>query len=89
MKKLFVMVALVWSICGYCSGKIVCGTQEKHHVQGIAGDGKAWYWVFTDVIVKTDLQGNVLLRKDIHRRGGEGPPQQQRPGERTCTRGGL
>ena len=70
MKKLFVMAAIVWALCGYGAGKIVCGSWEKHHVQGIAGDGQVWYWVFTDVIVKTDLQGKVLLRKEIHRQGG-------------------
>ncbi|MGM0491875.1 MAG: hypothetical protein ACQER1_02955 [Armatimonadota bacterium] len=42
--------------------EVVCEGQYEHHLQGIATDGKAIYWSFTTVVVKTDLDGKVLAR---------------------------
>jgi hypothetical protein len=42
--------------------EVVCEGQYEGHLQGIATDGEAIYWSFTTVIVKTDLDGEILAR---------------------------
>jgi hypothetical protein len=41
--------------------EVVCDGQHEYHLQGIATNAvDAIYWSFTTVVVKTDLDGNVL-----------------------------
>ncbi len=43
--------------------EVVCDGQYAKHLQGVASNGvDAIYWSFTDVVVKTNLQGQVLAR---------------------------
>lgn len=50
--------------------RIVCGGEYPGHLQGIATNGKAIYWVFTKDIVKTGLDGKVSAKATVPRHGG-------------------
>ena len=50
--------------------RIVCGGEYSGHLQGMATDGKAIYWVFSRDIVKTDLTGRVLAKAKLPHHGG-------------------
>lgn len=43
-------------------GTIVCPGGYRGHLQGLATDGKAIYWVFTRNIVKTGFDGRLLAK---------------------------
>ena len=61
------LVLLTTLSCAYGAempDEIVCEGQYPHHLQGIATDGEAIYWSFTTVLVKTDLDGQVLARAE-------------------------
>jgi len=52
--------------------EVICDGQYPHHLQGIAGNGvDTLYWSFTDVLVKTDLQGQVLARAEVPTHHGD------------------
>lgn len=42
-----------------------------YHLQGIACDGKAVYWSFSDRILKTDLQGKMLKEQPVAFHAGD------------------
>lgn len=52
-------------------GRIVCPGEYKGHLQGIATDGKAIYWVFSLDIVKTGFDGKLLARTKVPHHGGD------------------
>ena len=51
--------------------RIVCSGEYPGHLQGIASDGQAIYWVFTRTIVKTGLDGKLLAKTTVPRHGGD------------------
>lgn len=52
--------------------EIICEGRYPHHLQGLAGDGvNLLYWSFTDVLVKTDLTGQVLARVEVPTHHGD------------------
>ena len=49
-----------------------CEGAYTDHLQGICtNDGDAIYWSFTDVLVKTDLDGKIVARKDVASHHGD------------------
>ena len=51
--------------------RIVCRGEYPGHLQGIASDGGAIYWVFTRIVVKTGFDGKVLAKTTVPRHGGD------------------
>ena len=51
--------------------RIVCPGEYRGHLQGLATDGKAIYWVFSRDLVKTDFGGNLLARTKVPHHGGD------------------
>jgi len=51
--------------------RIVCPGEYRGHLQGIATDGKAIYWVFSRDIVKTGLDGRLLARRGMPYHSGD------------------
>ena len=51
--------------------RIVCGGEYPGHLQGMATDGKAIYWVFTRGIVKTDFSGRLLAKRAMPYHAGD------------------
>lgn len=51
--------------------EVRCAGEYPGHVQGIATDGKTLYWSFTGTVVRTDLNGRVLARRDLPQHGGD------------------
>ena len=51
--------------------RIVCRGEYPGHLQGIATDGKAIYWVFSRNVVKTGLDGKVLAKTVVPTHGGD------------------
>ncbi len=46
--------------------EIICEGKYPHHLQGVAGNPTdSLYWSFTTVLVKTDLTGRVLARREV------------------------
>ncbi len=46
--------------------EIICEGRYPNHLQGITGNGvDTLFWSFTDVLVKTDLAGKVLVRVGV------------------------
>src|SRR4051812_35321676 len=41
---------------------ITCEGTYPRHLQGVATDGRAIYWSWTDALVKTDMQGRLMKR---------------------------
>lgn len=71
MKKEWVIIALF--VAFFLHGaEIKCDFRNKSHLQGVADGDGAVYWVFTDVIVKSDFSGKVLKKVPLHRMPGGG-----------------
>lgn len=51
--------------------RIVCPGEYRGHLQGIATDGKAVYWVFSRDIVKTGFDGKLLAKTAVPHHGGD------------------
>ncbi|MEN6545780.1 MAG: hypothetical protein ABFE07_07065 [Armatimonadia bacterium] len=52
--------------------EIICDGQYPLHLQGVAGNGKdTLYWSFTNILVKTDLQGKVLAQVAVPSHHGD------------------
>lgn len=52
--------------------KIVCEGEYNSHLQGVCTDKKGnIFWSFTDVIVKTDLSGNISARIELPSHQGD------------------
>ena len=51
--------------------RIVCPGEYKGHLQGLATDGKAIYWVFSQDLVKTDFAGKLLAQTKVPHHGGD------------------
>ncbi len=59
------MSTLTRACWGDLADEIICEGQYPAHLQGIAGNGTdTLYWSFTTVLVKTDLQGQVLAKAE-------------------------
>ena len=41
---------------------VTCEGTYPRHLQGVAIDGRAIYWSWTDALVKTDMQGRLMKR---------------------------
>lgn len=50
--------------------RIVCQGEYPGHLQGMATDGKAIYWVFTRIVVKTGINGKVAAKAKLPHHGG-------------------
>ena len=52
--------------------EVRCEGAYPMHLQGVcAGDGKDLYWCFTDVLVKTDLEGKLVRRVPVAKHHGD------------------
>ncbi|MEN6645420.1 MAG: hypothetical protein ABFE08_23500 [Armatimonadia bacterium] len=52
--------------------EIICDGQYPLHLQGVTGNGKdTLYWSFTNMLVKTDLQGKVLAQVAVPSHHGD------------------
>lgn len=51
--------------------RIVCPGEYRGHLQGLATDGKAVYWVFSRDIVKTDFEGRLLAKRAMPNHCGD------------------
>lgn len=51
--------------------RIVCPGEYPGHLQGIATDGRAIYWVFTRIVVKTGVNGKMLAKTALPSHGGD------------------
>lgn len=51
--------------------RIVCPGEYAGHLQGIATDGKSIYWSFTECVVRSDLAGNLLAKKQVPPHAGD------------------
>lgn len=51
--------------------RIVCPGEYRGHLQGIATDGKAIYWVFSRNLVKTGFDGRMLAKRDMPHHSGD------------------
>ncbi|MGC9319184.1 MAG: hypothetical protein ACP5KN_14220 [Armatimonadota bacterium] len=58
--------ALTCACWGDLPDEIVCEGQYPGHLQGLAGNGvDTLYWSFTTVLVKTDIEGQVLAKAEV------------------------
>src|SRR5690554_5987405 len=53
------------------SGKVDCEGSYPHHLQGICIDADAIFWSFTTVLVKTDLDGNMIIKVPVANHHGD------------------
>ena len=51
--------------------RMVCSGEYPGHLQGLATDGGAIYWVFTRLVVKTDFGGRLLAKAKLPHHGGD------------------
>lgn len=70
LKKIIFLPAVLCGTLLYSAGMVRCDFKHDKHLQGVASDGSALYWVFTDVIVKSDPDGKVLKKVPLHRMPG-------------------
>ena len=45
--------------------------EYRYHLQGTASDGNSIFWTFTDVLVKTDMQGNLVKEIQVPSHHGD------------------
>ena len=70
MKKLLALTLLALSSLFY--GKTIsCEGTYTAHLQGIDSDGTFIYWSFTNCIVKTDMEGKIILKVDALTHSGD------------------
>jgi hypothetical protein len=50
---------------------VTCEGTYQHHLQGICVDGEAIYWSFTTTLVKTDLNGKLLMKVPVTNHHGD------------------
>jgi hypothetical protein len=50
---------------------VTCAGSYRHHLQGICVDHEAIYWSFTTTLVKTDLEGTVLVSVPVANHHGD------------------
>lgn len=50
---------------------VTCDGTYPHHLQGICADKEAIYWCFTTTLVKTDLDGKVLMKVPVANHHGD------------------
>lgn len=67
MKILLLTFTLLafFATAGEKTVNIICNGSYRHHLQGIATDGKSIYWSMTTTLIKTDLDGNVLVSIEV------------------------
>ncbi|MBR4673591.1 MAG: hypothetical protein IKP00_03925 [Victivallales bacterium] len=70
MKKILLFALIVVSAV-VTAKTITCEGTYKGHLQGIDSDGQFIYWSFTNAIVKTDMEGKVLIKVDALRHSGD------------------
>lgn len=62
MKRLLLTMSCLLGVFCVQAAKIACEGDCLYHLQGVASDGNALYWSFTDTIVKTDRGGKLIRR---------------------------
>ena len=62
MKRFVLFVLLALCALASSAKEIQCEGTYKRHLQGIDSDGKVIYWSFTDCLLKTDMEGKILLK---------------------------
>jgi hypothetical protein len=68
----FASLAYIFLISNPCMGQTVCPGSYGGHLQGITTDAsKAIYWSFTKDLVKTDAEGNLLVKKAVPSHHGD------------------
>ena len=70
MKK-FLLLALILVSAVLAAKTINCEGSYSGHLQGIDSDGKYIYWSFTKAIVKTDMEGKIVLKIDSPNHSGD------------------
>ena len=66
------MAAVTLTICSVVSGampnvdEIKLPGDYRYHLQDVWYDGKALYWAQTSMLIKTDLNGNIIAKADVN-----------------------
>lgn len=69
MKKLYLLITfIVFVFVG--AAQINCEFFHNKHVQGVAYNGNELYWVYTDVLIKSDASGKIIKQVPLHRMPG-------------------
>jgi len=55
-----VLALFVTTLSTLSAAEIRCEGEYQYHLQGFASDGQSIFWTFTNVLVKTDLNGKKL-----------------------------
>ncbi len=67
----FVMFLFVWGSFQVSAVEFRCEGEYPHHLQGFTSDGKAIYWSFTSVLVKSDLAGKRISQINVPMHHGD------------------
>ena len=70
MKRILLFALIVISAV-LTAKTIECEGTYNGHLQGIDSDGQFIYWSFTSSIVKTDMEGKIVLKVDAARHSGD------------------
>lgn len=65
---------VAWIKTGPAEGDVFRVSAEgsyPHHLQGVCTDGKAIYWSFTTVLIKTDMSGKLLRKVPVANHHGD------------------
>ena len=71
MKKILVFALFAVFTAAIHGKTIVCEGTYTGHLQGIDSDGTCIFWSFTNCIVKTDMDGKVLLKAKATSHSGD------------------
>lgn len=76
IRALVVTFMVGWGTCAIHAEPLVkpvtCEGAYKRHLQGVCTNQKdALYWSWTEVLVKTDLQGHVLVKREVANHHGD------------------
>ena len=66
-----VSLVLALFVTTLSAGEIRCEGDYQYHLQGFASDGQSIFWTFTNVLVKTDMNGKKLQEVPVPSHHGD------------------
>lgn len=73
--RVSILFAVTWLVIPAADAQVfrnvTCEGTYPHHLQGICADKDALYWSFTTMLVKSDLNGKVLLKVPVANHHGD------------------
>ena len=67
-----ILVLQVFAVVSAAPEPVVCEGTYSGHLQGVASDGEEHiYWSFTKSVVKTDLNGRILVTRGVDNHSGD------------------